>query len=117
MSVSEEPGTTITVGSALAEGLARAGVKLAFTVPGESVLGLVEGLAARRIRVVAARHEGSAAFMAEAVSQLTGRPALCIGMRGPGAADMAAGLHAARRKTGNDGQSAYFYRAERDAGS
>ena len=96
MSMSEEPGATITVGAALAEGLARAGVKIAFTVPGESVLGLLEGLAARRIRVVATRHEGSAAFMAESVAQLTGRPAVCIGTRAVGASNLAIGLHAAR---------------------
>ncbi len=96
MSMSEEPGATITVGAALAEGLARAGVKVAFTVPGESVLSLLEGLAARRIRVVAARHEGSAAFMAESVAQLTGRPAVCIGTRAVGATNLAVGLHAAR---------------------
>ena len=96
MSSSEEPRATVTVGAALAEGLARAGVKIAFTVPGESVLGLLEGLAARRIRVVAARHEGSAAFMAESVAQLTGRPAVCIGTRGVGASNLAIGLHAAR---------------------
>ena len=96
MSISEEPGATVTVGAALAEGLARAGVKIAFTVPGESVLGLLEGLAARRIRVVAARHEGSAAFMAESVAQLTGRPAVCIGTRGVGASNLAIGLYAAR---------------------
>jgi acetolactate synthase-1/2/3 large subunit len=96
MSMTEEAGATITVGAALAEGLARAGVKIAFTVPGESVLGLLEGLAARRIRVVAARHEGSAAFMAESVAQLTGRPAVCIASRGVGASNLAIGLHAAR---------------------
>src|SRR5664280_2731945 len=96
MSMSEEPGATVTVGAALAEGLARAGVKIAFTVPGESVLGLLEGLAARRIRVVAARHEASAAFMAESVAQLTGRPAVCIGTRAVGASNLAIGLHAAR---------------------
>jgi acetolactate synthase-1/2/3 large subunit len=96
MSMTEEAGATITVGAALAEGLARAGVKIAFTVPGESVLGLLEGLVARRIRVVAARHEGSAAFMAESVAQLTGRPAVCIASRGVGASNLAIGLHAAR---------------------
>ena len=96
MSTTEDQDATTTVGAALAEGLARAGVKIAFTVPGESVLGLIEGLAANRIRVVATRHEGSAAFMAGAVAQLTGRPAVCIGTRGPGAANLAIGLHAAR---------------------
>ena len=96
MSATENQDATVTVGAALAQTLARAGVKIAFTVPGESVLGLIDGLAANRIRVVATRHEGSAAFMAGAVAQLTGRPAVCIGTRGPGAANLAIGLHAAR---------------------
>jgi acetolactate synthase-1/2/3 large subunit len=95
MSMAEDQGPTTTVGTVLAEGLARAGVKIAFTVPGESVLGLLEGLAANRVRVVTARQEGSAAFMAEAVAQLTGRPALCVAARGPGASNLAIGLHAA----------------------
>jgi len=71
-------------------------VKIAFTVPGRERPGLIDGLAANRIRVVATRHEGSAAFMAEAVAQLTGRPALCIAAGGPGASNLAVGLHAAR---------------------
>ena len=37
------------------------------------------GLGAAGIRVVATRHEGAAAFMAEAHGQLTGRPAVAIG--------------------------------------
>jgi acetolactate synthase-1/2/3 large subunit len=96
MSTSENQGATTTVGAALAGSLARAGVKIAFTVPGESVLGLLDGLAANHVRVVTARHEGSASFMAAAVGQLTGRPAVCIGTGGPGAANLAIGLHAAR---------------------
>jgi acetolactate synthase-1/2/3 large subunit len=96
MSTSENQGATITVGAALAEGLARAGVKIAFIVPGESVLGLTECLEANHIRVVVTRHEGAAAFMAAAVGQLTGRPAVCIGGSGPGAANLAIGLHSAR---------------------
>ena len=96
MALTEDQGATSTVGSALAAGMARAGVKMAFTVAGESVLGLLDGLAANRIRVVSARHEGAASFMALAVAQLTGRPAVCIGARGPGAANLAIGLHAAQ---------------------
>jgi acetolactate synthase-1/2/3 large subunit len=96
MSTTENQDATSTVGATLAEVMARAGVKIAFTVPGESVLGLLDGLAANHIRVVATRNESSAAFMAEAVGQLTSRPALCIATRGPGAANMAVGLHAAR---------------------
>ena len=96
MSSSESQSATITVGAALAETLARAGVKVAFTVPGETVLGLIESLGQNHIRVVAARHEGAASFMGAAVGQLTGRPALCVATRGPGAANLAIGLHAAQ---------------------
>ncbi len=96
MATSETQSATVTVGAALAETLARAGIKVAFTVPGESVLGLIESLGQHRIRIVATRHEGAASFMGAAVGQLTGRPALCVATRGPGAANLAIGLHAAR---------------------
>src|SRR5512140_417088 len=96
MSSSESQGATVTVGAAMAETLACSGVKIAFTVPGETVLGLIEQLGLHRIRVVAARHEGAASFMGAAVGQLTSRPAVCVATRGPGAANLAIGLHAAR---------------------
>ena len=49
------------------------------------------------IRVVATRHEGGAAFMAEAHGQLTGRPAVALGTRAVGAANLAIGIHTARQ--------------------
>lgn len=96
MSGAESPAATTTVGAALAETLARSGIKLAFTVPGESIVGVLEGLAERRVRVVAARHEGAAAFMAGAVGQLTGRPAVVLAGRSPGASNLMIGLDAAQ---------------------
>jgi acetolactate synthase I/II/III large subunit len=96
MSMTEGQSATVTVGAAVAEALARAGVKIAFTVPGESLLGLLDGLNAQRIRIVTTRHEGAAAFMAEAVAQLTGRPTLLLAGRAPGAANLTIGLHAAQ---------------------
>jgi acetolactate synthase-1/2/3 large subunit len=96
MSMSADQSATVTVGAALAEALARSGVKIAFTVPGESLLGLFDGLVANRIRIVTARHEGSASFMAEAVAQMTGRPTLVLAGRAPGAANLTIGLHAAQ---------------------
>ena len=65
-------------------------------MPGESFLGLLDALPEVGIRVVATRHEGGAAFMAEAYGQLTGRPALCIATRAVGAANLAIGIHTAR---------------------
>ena len=35
------------------------------------------------------RHEGGAAFMAEAYGKLTGRPGICFVTRGPGATNAA----------------------------
>jgi len=79
----------------VADAMRRAGVHWAFTVPGESFLGLLEGLEGAGINVVATRHEGAAAFMAEAHAQLTGRPAACIGTRAVGASNLAIGIHTA----------------------
>src|SRR5439155_1634173 len=93
--VRDGPGA-MTVGRFAAATLAASGVKVAFTVPGESFLGLLDELPGAGIRVVAARHESAAAFMASAYGSLTGRPALCLGTRAVGAANMAIGVHAAR---------------------
>lgn len=91
------PAPARTVGRYVADALRAVGVRYAFTVPGESFLGLLEGLDAAGIRVVATRHEGGAAFMAEAHGQLTGRPAACVGTRAVGAANLAIGIHTARQ--------------------
>ena len=92
-----EPEPIRSVGRYIADALRAVGVRYAFTVPGESFLGLLDGLDAAGIRIVATRHEGAAAFMAEAHGQLTGRPAICIGTRAVGAANMAIGIHTARQ--------------------
>lgn len=102
----EEPPATVlapagprTVGRLVADVLRAAGVRYAFTVPGESFLGLLDGLSAAGIRIVATRHEGAAAFMAEAYGQLTGRPAACLATRAVGAANLAIGIHTARQNS------------------
>jgi len=89
------PAEPMTVGRMFADAIRRAGVRWAFTVPGESFLGLLEGLQAVGINVVATRHEGAAAFMAEAHAQLTGRPAACLGTRAVGGTNLAIGIHTA----------------------
>ena len=91
----DAPPEPMTVGRMFADAIRRAGVRWAFTVPGESFLGLLEGLQAVGINVVATRHEGAAAFMAEAHAQLTGRPAACLGTRAVGASNLAIGIHTA----------------------
>ena len=91
------PGRPRTVGRLVADALRTAGVRYAFTVPGESFLGLLDALGDAGIRVIATRHEGGAAFMAEAHGNLTGRPAACIGTRAVGSANLAIGIHTARQ--------------------
>jgi len=89
----------LTVGRFVADALRAAGVRYAFTVPGESFLGLLDAFEAAGIRVIATRHEGPASFMAEAHGQLTGRPAVCLGTRAVGGANLAIGIHTARQNS------------------
>ncbi len=85
-----------TVAQHVADRLAGAGARFAFTVPGESFLPLLETLPAAGIRVIAARHEGGASFMAAAAAHLTGRPQIVLATRTVGAANAAIGIHTAR---------------------
>ena len=96
---SDAPRTLRTVGRLIADALAEAGVEWAFTVPGESFLGLLDALPAAGINVLATRHEGGAAFMAEATAQFSGRPAACLGTRAVGAANLSIGIHTARQNS------------------
>jgi acetolactate synthase I/II/III large subunit len=84
-------------GHALVEALLAQGVDTVFGVPGESYLAVLDGLHAHadRIRFVTCRHEGGAAFMAEAQGKLAGWPGVCFVTRGPGASNAAIGLHTA----------------------
>ncbi len=84
-------------GHALVEALIAQGVDTAFGVPGESYLAALDGFHEHRerIRFIACRQEGGAAFMAEAQGKLTGRPGICFVTRGPGATNASIGLHTA----------------------
>jgi acetolactate synthase-1/2/3 large subunit len=94
-----DPRRGRTVGRLIAAALADVGVKWAFTVPGESFLAVLDALPAAGITVIATRHEGGAAFMAEAVGQLTGAPAAVLGTRAVGAGNMSIGIHTARQNS------------------
>ncbi|EHR71362.1 thiamine pyrophosphate-dependent enzyme, possible carboligase or decarboxylase [Burkholderiales bacterium JOSHI_001] len=84
-------------GHALVEALVAQGVDTAFGVPGESFLAVLDGFHEHRerIRFIACRQEGGAAFMAEAQGKLSGRPGVCFVTRGPGATNASIGLHTA----------------------
>ncbi|HRD85186.1 MAG TPA: thiamine pyrophosphate-binding protein, partial [Rubrivivax sp.] len=89
--------TSRLAGHALVEALIAQGVDTVYGVPGESYLAVLDGLHEHsdRIRFVACRQEGGAAFMADAHARLSGRPGVCMVTRGPGAANAAIGVHTA----------------------
>jgi acetolactate synthase-1/2/3 large subunit len=84
-------------GHTLVEALVAQGIDTVFGVPGESYLAVLDGFFEHRdrIRFIACRHEGGAAFMAEAQGKLSGRPGVCFVTRGPGATNASIGLHTA----------------------
>lgn len=87
---------SIRAGVAAVRLLHERGVRYAFGVPGESFLGLLDAIQLTDgMQLIPTRHEGGAAFMAEAVGKLTGVPAICMGTRGVGSANLAIGLHTA----------------------
>ena len=73
------------------------GADLAFCLPGESFLPVLDALYDSPIRLVSCRHESGAANAAEAYGKLIGRPGICIVTRGPGATQAAVGVHTARQ--------------------
>ncbi len=84
-------------GHALVEALIAQGIDTVFGVPGESYLAVLDGFHAhaKSIRFITCRHEGGAAFMAEAQGKLSSWPGVCFVTRGPGASNAAIGLHTA----------------------
>ena len=82
-------------GRVLVDQLVGHGAELAFGVPGESYIDVLDALRDGPIRFVTCRHEAGAANMAEAYGKLTNRPGICFVTRGPGAAQAAVGVHTA----------------------
>jgi len=86
-----------TGGQILVDQLELNGADLAFCLPGESYLPVLDALYDSPIRLVTCRHEQGAANAAEAYGKLTGRPGICLVTRGPGATQAAVGVHTAKQ--------------------
>ena len=86
-----------TGGEVLVDQLLIHGVDIAYCVPGESYLGVLDALHAARekIRLFTTRNETGAISMAEAYGKMTGRPGICLVTRGPGASHAMIGVHTA----------------------
>jgi pyruvate oxidase len=95
----EEPHTR-TVTDAMVETMVAWGVTHVFGMVGHSNLGLADALRrqeeAGKLTYIGIRHEGAAAFAASAYGKLTGRPAACLSIAGPGATNLLTGLYDAK---------------------
>ena len=91
------PPAVRTGGQLIVDQLLTHGAELAFCVPGESYLPVLDALytVRDRIRLITCRHESGAANMAEAYGKMTGKPGICLVTRGPGATNASIGVHTA----------------------
>ncbi len=91
-----EPPRMSTVSDVMAETMVNWGVKWVYGMVGHSNLGLADALRVQErngtLRYVGIRHEGAASFAASAYGKLTGRPAACLSIAGPGATNLLTGL-------------------------
>jgi pyruvate oxidase len=91
----EAPHET-TVTDVMAETMTNWGVTSVFGIVGHSNLGLSDAIRlqekAGRLKYFGVRHEGAAAFACSGYAKLTGKPAACLTIAGPGATNLMTGL-------------------------
>jgi thiamine pyrophosphate-dependent acetolactate synthase large subunit-like protein/nitrite reductase/ring-hydroxylating ferredoxin subunit len=91
-----EEGHINTVGDLMMETMTNWGIKQVFGMVGHSNLGVADALRIQeeqgRLSFYGIRHEGAAAFACSAYGKLTGRPAACLAIAGPGATNLLTGL-------------------------
>ncbi|MGE0788435.1 MAG: thiamine pyrophosphate-dependent enzyme [Sandaracinaceae bacterium] len=96
VSLPEDAPRERTVSDVMVETLIAWGVRHAFGMVGHSNLGFADALreASERgeLTFYGIRHEGAASFAASAYGKLTGRPAACFAIAGPGATNLLTGL-------------------------
>ncbi len=87
---------TRTVSDVMVETMVNWGITHVFGMVGHSNLGLAEALRRAEegghLKFIGIRHEGAAAFAASAYAKLTGNPAACLAIAGPGATNLMTGL-------------------------
>ncbi len=85
-----------TVTDVMAETMVSWGVTHVFGMVGHSNLGLADAIRRQcetgALSYIGIRHEGAAAFAASAFGKLTGSPAACLAIAGPGATNLLTGM-------------------------
>ena len=90
------PPPARTVSDLMVETMVNWGVTTVFGIVGHSNLGFAEAMrrqeAVGALRYIGVRHEVAASFAASAYAKLSGRPAACFAIAGPGATNLLTGL-------------------------
>ncbi|MDX6394023.1 MAG: acetolactate synthase large subunit [Streptosporangiaceae bacterium] len=82
------------------EALRREGVRLVAGLPGTTVMHPIDAVGGQPgMRYISARHEQVAAFMADGYARASGTVGVCLASRGPGAANLAIGIHNAHAES------------------
>ena len=81
-----------TCGVALIDLLKAHGIDHVFGIPGVHTIELYRGLAGSGLRHVTPRHEQGAGFMADGFARVSGRPAACFIITGPGMTNIATAM-------------------------
>lgn len=94
--VKEKRERTRTVSDLMVETMVNWGVTHVFGMVGHSNLGLADAIREQeeigRITYIGIRHEGAAAFACSGFAKLSGKPAACLTIAGPGATNLLTGL-------------------------
>jgi len=94
--VMEEEPHVPTISDVMMETMINWGVDTVFGIVGHSNLGLAEAMRRLekngKLQYFGVRHEGAASFAASGYAKLTGKPAVCFGIAGPGATNMYTGM-------------------------
>lgn len=92
----EEIPHEATISDVMVETMVNWGVNRVFGMVGHSNLGLADALKRQedkgKLKFIGIRHEGAASFAASAYGKLTGKPAACFAIAGPGSTNMFTGL-------------------------
>jgi pyruvate oxidase len=94
--VEEETVHKTTISDVMVETMVNWGVDTVFGMVGHSNLGLADAMRLQEekgnLKFIGIRHEGAAAFAASAYGKLTGTPAACLTIAGPGATNLYTGM-------------------------
>ena len=94
--IPEEAEHPETISDVMIETMVNWGIDTVFGMVGHSNLGVADAMRRQeqkgKLRFFGIRHEGAAAFAASGYAKLTGKPAACFGIAGPGATNMFTGM-------------------------